>query len=370
MTTPQAAPDASNSSRQQVPPERDHPLPLYRRSFFWVLIGMLAGLILGLILYSLYGRQLVSAPPPPPPSAKADTVNPNELLEMQRAQNKGLEEEIQRLQAALKEDPCALPNLLGVTPDKAPVAPGYVPSPATPNAPNTPSVPPVGNATIPMPAPAPNTVSELMAQSTVFVLSFAGEQAGMGSGFFVAPGIVATNRHVAQSPDANILVGNKVLGGMYKARIIAFSDDESRDYALLSIDPAQAAKVPVLRIADAVSRTDRVSAWGFPGYITEIDPKLAALAEGDTKSVPEVVYSEGVVSVVLDRKPPVILHTASLSQGNSGGPLINSQGVVVGINTFIKAADKSYAQANIALPAKDLVQFMTEHGVAASMSAK
>ena len=113
-----------------------------------------------------------------------------------------------------------------------------------------------------------------------------------------------------------------------------------------------------------------MSAWGFPGYITQIDPKLAALAKGDDKSVPEVVFSDGVVNVILERNPPAILHSASISQGNSGGPLINGQGVVVGINTFIKVADKSNAQANIALPGKDLALFMKEHGVAASMPAK
>lgn len=333
---------------------------------------MLVGLTLGLCLYIQYGRR----PAPAPSTAGADIVSPNELLEMQKAQNKGLEEELQRLRAALKEDPCALPGVIGLTPEKAPVAPGYTPPAGSaepqkaPPTGNATQKPPVDNAPPAMPAPAPNTVSELMDQATVFVVSALGDQIGMGTGFFVSPGVIATNRHVVQGKDATIYVGNKILGGMHEASIIAFSTDESRDYALVRLAPALAAKAPVLKIADTISRTDRVSAWGFPGYITEIDPKLAALAKGDDRSVPEVVYSEGVVSVVLDRTPPVILHTAAISQGNSGGPLINSQGVVVGINTFIKAADKSYAQANIALPGKDLALFMKEHGIAVSMPAK
>ena len=363
MTTPSATPDAQGFPRQPDSAENGKP-PFYRRSFFWVLIGMLVGLLLGLLLFFLYGRQ----PAPVPPKADVETVSPNDLLEMQRAQNKGLEEEIQRLQAALKEDPCALPGIIGVTPDKAPVAPGY--GQTDPKAvPDASKAPPQTNGTtpVPTPAPAPSTVSDLMDMATVFVVSALGEQVGMGSGFFVAPGVIATNRHVAQGREATIYVGNKALGGMHEVRIIAFSDDESRDYALLCISPSLAAKAPALQIADKISRTDRVSAWGFPGYITEIDPKLSALARGDEKSVPEVVYSEGVVSVILERKPPVILHTASISQGNSGGPLINAQGVVVGINTFIKTADKSRAQANIALPGKDLALFMKENGVTAAV---
>ena len=380
MTTPSTSPETPDSAQQQSSTERAAPVPFYRRSFFWVFIGMLVGLILALILYSLYGRQL--APPPQPKAeVQVERVDPNELLEMQRAQNKGLEEEIQRLRAALTEDPCALPGIIGVSPDKAPVAPGYNPpagnadplkTPQTaPDAPGQP-VPPTGNATIApaTPAPAPNTVGELMDQATVFVVSALGEQVGMGTGFFVAPGVIATNRHVAQGKGATIYVGNKALGGMHEARLIAFSNDESRDYALLGVSSALASKAPVLQIADTVSRMDRVSAWGFPGYITEIDPKLAALARGDEKSVPEVVYSPGEINVILERTPPVILHSAAISQGNSGGPLVNGQGVVVGINTFIKIADKSHAQANIALPGRDLAMFMKENGVSASMATK
>jgi S1-C subfamily serine protease len=305
----------------------------------------------------------VQAPEPAP-------VDVNGLLNMQRAQNKGLEEELAELQALLREDPCSLAEKMGPPLEKAPVAPSYgapqtrAPESGAPQAEAAPP-PPSRNGTAPAPtaAPPPSTVAELMDQATVFVVSAYEDQVGMGSGFFVAPGVIATNRHVAQGPDAQVLVGNKVLGGMQPARIVAFSPDKSRDYALLAVDPDLAAKAPVLQVASGASRTERISAWGFPGYITAIDPKLAAMARGDVKAVPEVVYSEGVVSVVLERTPSAILHTASLSQGNSGGPLINSQGVVVGINTFIRQADQSYSQTNIALVGGDLIKFMQEHGV-------
>ena len=352
MTTSQSpAPDSTENTAPQP----------RRRSFLWVFIGILVGLLVGLLVLFFYGRE----PAPVPQTSANELVRPEDLLETQRAQNNGLEEELRRLQAALKEDPCAVPAILGTTPDKTPIAPEY----ATPPQKTSP-VPPTVNGTAPTPTapppPTPGNVGELMDQATVFIISIMGEQVGTGSGFFVAPGIIATNRHVAQGKTATLYAGNKILGGMHEATLIAFSDNESRDYALLRIDPGVSTNAPILRIADRVSRTDRVSAWGFPGYITEIDPKLVALAKGDSKSVPEVVYSEGVVSVILERVPPIILHTASLSQGNSGGPLINAQGSVVGINTFIRAADSSYAQANIALPGRDLALFLREHGITVS----
>lgn len=383
------------------------PLPFYRRPFFWLFIGLLVGAILLLLLYfwQIYKKDVPdNAPPtgteePAPQATQEESPGPDaapkedkdaamrELLELQRAQNRGLEEEIKRLQQLLQEDPCALPGLLGSPPNSSQVAPGYAPPARVTPLPQTPGegskdfspsvngtqVAPVpGDVRSPAPSslPAPATVGELMDKATVFILSNSDGQIGMGSGFFVAPGIIATNSHVVQSPDAKVIVGNKALGGMQKATLIAFDKRDLHDYALLRVNNELAAKAPVLMLAEGAGRMERVSAWGFPGYIAEIDPKLKALAQGDSQAVPEVVYSEGVVSVVLERTPPVILHTASISQGNSGGPLVNAQGVVVGINTFIKQADKSYSQTNIALPGNELAKFIKEQGIQPALAGK
>jgi S1-C subfamily serine protease len=314
------------------------------------------------------------APAPLVAAAPEEADDAAARLERLRAGNKGLEDEVLRLKALLREDPCALPALLGkgVREGSSATSPSPDP-PATPSDPSaTPSspgpAPAGGSKDVPAPPGAalppavPAGIAELLTGATVFVVSSYDGSVGLGSGFFVAPGIVATNRHVARSPQARILAGNKALGGMHRADVVAFSADEDRDFALLKIDGGGTATVPFLRIAGGAERTERVSAWGFPGYIAAIDPKLSAMAEGDIKSVPDVVYSEGVVSVVLDRVPPVILHTAALSQGNSGGPLVNAAGVAVGINTFIRRADQSYSQTNIALPGSELAAFMRAGG--------
>lgn len=373
----------------------ERPDPLYHRPFFWLLVGLLAGALLLALL--LKGCKEELPPPVEEPAVNAEDRKLDELILLQQAHNNGLEEEIRRLHGLLAEDPCTLSGILGASPEHSPVAPSYgaggsagggagsagsssaqdagaqnAPLPVTPQDGDAgnPDTPPATTAPAPVSAPAPSTVGDLMDSATVFVLSSYQDGIGMGSGFFVAPGIIATNSHVVQNPGAEVIVGNKALGGMHEARVIAFSKNESRDYALLRVSDALAARAPVLHVAQGAKRTERVSAWGFPGYIAEIDPKLAALAKGDATAVPEVVYSEGVVSVVLDHSPPVILHTAALSQGNSGGPLINAEGVVVGINTFIKKADKSYSQTNIALPGDDLVRFMGEQGISVTHSAK
>ncbi|MDR1947445.1 MAG: serine protease [Desulfovibrio sp.] len=352
--------------------KRDESVPLHRRAGFWFASGVLLGVLAVLLLLRGFFPALQKADTPEPPlaSAPAAPVDANgraARLDRLRAGNKGLEDEVQRLKALLREDPCALPDLLGkIVPEGSDAAPPG--SDATPagdgkDAPAQPAAPPAGPAP---PAAMPVGTAALLAEATVFVVSSYEGSTGMGSGFFVAPGIVATNRHVARSPQASVIVGNKALGGMCRASVAAFSGDGNRDFALLKIEGGQAAAIPFLRIARGAERTERVSAWGFPGYIAAIDPKLSAMAEGDIKSVPDVVYSEGVVSVVLDRTPPVILHTAALSQGNSGGPLVNAAGVVVGINTFIRQADQSYSQTNIALPGSELAAFMRANGFKAT----
>jgi S1-C subfamily serine protease len=284
----------------------------------------------------------------PAGSPGAPSAREQSLLDVQRGINSGLEAEIANLRNALNADVCAAREALGTSPKdrKATPPPG-----------------PAGQA------PAARTVGDLMEQATVMVLCPRPKGVSTGTGFFVAPGKVVTNRHVVGDNPEKIFVVNKALGGIKKGVVTVISQEPDRDYALISVELTDAGKIPSLSLKDSVKRMDRVSAWGFPGMVTSDDPKFKALMSGDLQAVPEVVYTEGVVSVVLDHAVPLVVHTALISHGNSGGPLVDENGTVVGINTYINLDSKSYRQSCMSIAGKDLIAFLNTNGIPITVAA-
>lgn len=198
----------------------------------------------------------------------------------------------------------------------------------------------------------------------VFIIALKGKnKVATGTGFFVAPGYVVTNKHVVgRSSDA--FITSKALGQPIRATVVATSDTQNRDYALLKVDLPPGCIPVSLPFAADVHKTEKVGAWGFPNLVGRNDPGYAGLLRGDMASAPELSYTEGVVSAILPRNPDIIVHTAPISPGNSGGPLLNEKGEVIGINTMISLDDSSYRQASLALAAADLRNFLKIHNIA------
>ena len=329
--------DAPHPEQPATQPAQAVP-PWYRRPLFWSLL-----LFLLLVLYAGWETwtqwRIVQAR-----NAELDA-----LAEKQRARNELYEAERARLHSALADDPCkaqdslrASPALPGLVPDPTagsgqsseplPISPPHVPDEKAELKPDAQAraqtnMPPAAPASLP-PAQDIHNIAELMEQATVMVLTQSSKGAGMGSGFFIAPDLVFTNAHVAMEPNAQVFVCNKATGSLLPGRVSILTNSGGRDYALirLSVKP----HVRPLALKGQVRRTDRISAWGFPGAVTGGDPKFAALLKGDLTAAPEVVFTEGTVSVVLDRKPALIVHSAVISQGNSGGPLVDENGAVLG----------------------------------------
>jgi len=233
--------------------------------------------------------------------------------------------------------------------------------------------PPPEAAAQPIPVPTapiassavPADAVTMLERACVFIVSL--DDTGnmsTGTGFFVTPDIIVTNAHVVAQKNRKVFVTSKALGEPIICEVIAKDENRGRDYALLKANLPAMSAIVAPSFASNVRRTDKVGAWGFPHIIGKNDPAYKRLLSGsDISAVPELTYSEGVVSAVLERTPPLLVHTAPISPGNSGGPLVNAQGQVVGINTMITLDEDSYRQASIAIDAQDLRSFLSAHGI-------
>lgn len=197
------------------------------------------------------------------------------------------------------------------------------------------------------------------------VLVIAGK--ATGSGFFIAPNLVVTNSHVvSEAKGSKLIVVGRGLDRPYIARLIAKTSPRSpgdRDYAILEVKGSPIKEG--LPIAASVVDLAQVIAAGFPGLLLNNDENYRALIEGDLSAMPDLAMSQGVIMAKQnrDRGLPTLAHSAFISGGNSGGPLVDMCGRVVGINTFISVAVQQASSAGFAIASPDMVAYLEKNGV-------
>ena len=124
-------------------------------------------------------------------------------------------------------------------------------------------------------------------------------------------------------------------------------------------------------LSPTVDKLDNVVAPGFPGVIMETDANYRALLEGDAAAAPELTAQSGAVTVIqtFPTGIEIIIHSADISPGNSGGPLVDTCGRVVGVNTFVNPDEQgTLRRLNYSLHTRELQRFLDGAGVAYSMS--
>jgi S1-C subfamily serine protease len=213
------------------------------------------------------------------------------------------------------------------------------------------------------------TLTEVLDKATVLVIV---PEKGLGTGFFVSPDKLITNRHVVAEASSGVFVTNKILGSAVPARVVAMSeqspDTGGPDFAMLQIETQRHA--PVLAITSKVARLQRVIAAGFPGIITKADEKFDELMHGDPSAMPEMALTTGSITVIQNRATglPIIGHEAHIAPGSSGGPLVDECARIVGVNTFGLFDETGRHYVNYALAAETLIQFLRSNGLSSTVS--
>ncbi len=169
----------------------------------------------------------------------------------------------------------------------------------------------------------------------------------LGSGFFINERTVVTNRHVVENAQG-IYVGNKLIGS-HAARVLCLSQGINEDFAALDAGTTTGTSLALTTMA---GRNEKVYAWGYPGIIVE---KI------NWKGLPDVVSTAGEINVIRTGMTNIIVHSAKISTGNSGGPLVNENGDVVGINSLL--LDDNRGAYYVSFASSDIISFLNRYSI-------
>ena len=167
---------------------------------------------------------------------------------------------------------------------------------------------------------------------TVVTFEASGSFKGLGTGFFTAStGEVVTNFHVVEG--ASALMIKQLTGALFPVEgWLAFSQEQ--DFAVLKVNGKE---LPTVKLGalETVAVGQRVFALGSPLGMeqTFTDGMVSSIRDGEELDRPKL--------------QKVIQHTAPISPGNSGSPLFNSKGEVIGINTLFLRGGQNL---NFAIP--------------------
>src|SRR5258705_3131665 len=160
---------------------------------------------------------------------------------------------------------------------------------------------------------------------------------GVGSGFIVSPtGYILTNNHVIE--DATRIIVGLQSGEKYRGKVVGV--DSETDVAVIKIDAPH--DLPTVTLGD--SNAAQVGDW--------------VLAMGSPFGLDQTVTA-GIISKK-ERETPYFTNfqrflqtDAAINRGNSGGPLVNMRGEVIGINSQIATSTGDYNGIGFALPSNE-----------------
>jgi S1-C subfamily serine protease len=178
-----------------------------------------------------------------------------------------------------------------------------------------------------------STIYEQLKDSVVLIET----NLGLGSGFvYDMDGHIVTNHHVIE--DASSIQVTFLNGNVTSADVVGM--DIYSDLAVIKIDPTVTTLQPVVvgSSSDLIVG-EPVAAMGNPFGLSD------TLTAGIVSSLERTMEAEGNY-VIID----IIQIDAAVNPGNSGGPLVNLKGQVVGVNTAIQSETGSFTGIGFAIP--------------------
>jgi len=165
---------------------------------------------------------------------------------------------------------------------------------------------------------------------------------GMGSGVvYTEDGYIITNNHVAgQAEEISVTFYD---GREYPARLVG--GDPNTDIAVVKIDTEEGLSAASFISIDDVKVGELAIAVGSPFGLQQTVTTGVVSAKGR-----DITLSADMIPMV-----NLIQTDASINQGNSGGPLINSSGQVIGINTLIFSPSGASAGIGFSIPSDTAV---------------
>ncbi|WP_395740612.1 S1C family serine protease [Prosthecobacter sp.] len=167
---------------------------------------------------------------------------------------------------------------------------------------------------------------------------------GHGTGFIIGPGLVLTNNHVVDG-STHFAVQLEADNTIYDATLIA--KQAVPDVALLRVQLPEDHAVLPIGISAQCRELEEVIMVGYPQFI-ELS---ATYVKGSISSTNRVFHDCEVLQLDIRANP-----------GNSGGPVISTEGNVVGILTFgFGAVDPKLAQFTFAIKTDTVIPFLEQH---------
>lgn len=176
-----------------------------------------------------------------------------------------------------------------------------------------------------------------------------------GSGFLISDQVLLTNQHVVQMSEKTKQDASEAYGVDFvndnkldiRLQVVVQRDvvidatvkksSAEMDVAIVDLSEPIYDRTP-LKLGDSGSTTEaqKVYALGFP-QAAELAQDINYYTNAD------VTVTDGIVAKKVEvNGTPFLQHSAKLSGGNSGGPLLNADGVVIGINQFRTNGDEYY----------------------------